>query len=199
MKNTMKPLAVLAFSVAIALPAIALAGSDYSSVNKSISVEANSSAGEVDSVNGSIRIGNRAVVTSIESVNGTVNVDEDAKVERHVEVVNGTINLAEGVEVGGTIASVNGSIRTRNAAIAGDVHTVNGGIALLDGSIVEGNVKVRKPQGWSSNKSKPVKVTIGEDVQVFGDLIFEQPVELHIHASARVGEVIGKDITIMDS
>ena len=64
-------------------------------------------------------------------------------------------------------------------------------------AVIEGNLAVRKPKGWSSSRRKPVKVVIGEDVQVLGDLIFEHAVELKIHDSARVGEVIGDEVKVV--
>ena len=71
---------------------------------------------------------------------------------------------------------------------------------MLKGSEVVGNVVVQKSNGWSSNKRrKPVKVEIGENVQVHGDLIFEHAVELKLHDSATVGEIIGDEVTIIGS
>lgn len=198
MRISVKLLAVMALTVSVVLPLVAWAGGDVSTVNKSITIDSNASAEDVDSVNGSIRISDRAVVRSVESVNGAISIREDAKVERDVSAVNGTINLAEGTEVGGSVETVNGSIRLRDAVVAGDVQTVNGGIKLLNGSQVEGNVVVRKPQGWSNKRRKPVKVEIGEGVQVFGDLIFEHPVELTIHGSASYRELIGDDVEIVE-
>ena len=60
---------------------------------------------------------------------------------------------------------------------------------------MSGNVVVRKSKGWSSNKRrKPVRVEIGRDVVIHGDLIFEHAVELNLHDTARVGEIIGDDV-----
>ena len=94
--------------------------------------------------------------------------------------------------------TVNGGIEVWASKVGGDVETVNGAIELLDGTVVEGNVLVKKPWGWSSEDRKPVKVELGRDVQVKGDLIFEQPVRLKIHESASFGEMIGEDIEVME-
>ncbi len=197
MKLSLKPIAAVALSSLLVLPTLALAGGDISSVNKSIRIESSEAAGEIESVNGSIRIGSNAVVSSINSVNGSIDIGPDAQIEDNVEAVNGTIEMAGGSEAGGNIETVNGTIKLFDANVGGHIHTVNGGIRLMDGTVVGGDVVVRKPQGWSS-KRKPVKVEIGENVQVYGDLIFEHPVELRLHESARVGEVIGEDITILE-
>ena len=62
--------------------------------------------------------------------------------------------------------------------------------------IMEGNI-VPTPNGWSPRRPPPVKVELGAPVRVVGDLIFEHPVELRIHDSATVGDVIGDDVTVI--
>ncbi len=198
MKTSPKPLAVLALSMSVLLPVVSLAGDDVSTVNKSIRIDRDSSAGSVESVNGSIRVGDGAVLESVESVNGAIDIGKDVQVERDVESVNGAVRLDRGSVVGGSVETVNGKIELQDTDVAGDVESVNGGLRLLDATVVDGDVRVRKPQGWSNNRNRPVKVEIGKDVQVHGDLIFEHPVELRLHESARVGEVIGDEVTLME-
>ena len=199
MKLPSKPLVAIAVSAMLALPSVATAGGDITSVNKSIRIDASESVGDVESVNGSIRVGDSAVVTSITSVNGSIDIGEDAQIEDNIEAVNGAVEMARGSEAGGSIETVNGTIKLYEANVGGHVQSYNGGIRLLDGTVIGGDVVVRKPKGYSSSKRKPVKVEIGENVKVLGDLIFEHPVELRLHDSAKVGEVIGEDIKRIDS
>jgi hypothetical protein len=199
MKVSTRYLTVIALAFMFVLPTVAIAGDGVSSVNKSIHLGENSSSGNIDSVNGSIRIGASSVVKSIESVNGSINLETEVRVEKGIEAVNGSITLEPGCEVDGNVETVNGAIRLHNTSVSGDIDTVNGGIRLLEGTEVVGNVFVRKPGGWNNNRRKPVKVEIGENVQVHGDLIFEQAVELKIHDSASVGEIIGDEVTIVGS
>jgi len=191
MKNYFKFLSAVALAVLIALPAVAGASGSYSTVNKSIQLGDNVTTGDVDSVNGSIRIGHNSFVESVESVNGSIKLANDVTVERSVGAVNGAITLQPGCEVGGRIKTVNGGIKMENTRVAGDVETVNGQLRILNGSEVSGNVVVRESKGWSLNKRKPVQVEIGQDVVVHGDLIFESAVELKLHDTAKVGEIIG--------
>ena len=200
MKICLKFLSVMTLAVLIVLPVAGIASDSYSTVNKGISIDDNSTTGDVDSVNGSIRIGSNSFVESVESVNGSIKLGNDVTVERGVEAINGAITLQAGCEVGGNVESINGGIRIENARIAGDVETINGQLRILDGAEVTGNVRVRKPQGWGMNKrSKPVRVEIGRNVVVHGDLIFEHAVELQLHDSARVGEIIGDKVTMVSS
>lgn len=200
MKISFRYLTAITFALMLVLPAVAAAGGSTSTVNKSIRIDDNSTTGNVDSVNGSIRIGANSVVKSVESVNGSINLDNNVSVEKGIEAVNGSVILQPGCEVDGNVETVNGSIRLQNTSVTGDISTVNGSIRLLEGTEVVGNVVVQKPHGWSSNKRrKPVKVEIGENVQVHGDLIFEHPVELKLHDSATVGEIIGDDVTVVDN
>lgn len=200
MKNSFKLLVTVVFAVMIVLPAIAQAGGNHSTVNKSIRIDSDTTAGSVNSVNGSIRIGDNSFVESVDSVNGSIKIGNDVTVEGDVESVNGAINLEAGCAVGDNVETVNGGIRLQNTQVSGDVETVNGQVRILDRSEVSGNVLVRKPGGWNhNNRNRPVRVEIGKDVLIHGDLIFEHPVELKLHETAKVGEIIGDDVEMAGS
>ena len=198
MNNYFKYLTAVALAALFVLPAVAGASGSYSTVNKGIHIDESTTAGDVDSVNGSIRIGSNSFVDSVESVNGSIKLGNDVTVDRGIDAINGTIKLQPGCEVGGNVESVNGGIYLERTTVAGDVETVNGQLRILNGSEVTGNVVVRKSRGWSSERRKPVQVEIGQDVVVHGDLIFEHAVELKLHDSARVGEIIGDKVEVID-
>jgi len=198
MKISFKFLTAAALAVLIVLPTVAMADSSHSTVNKSIRVDDNSTIGDVDSVNGSIRIGANSFVQSVESVNGSIKLGDNVTVDHGVNAVNGSVTLEAGCEVGGDVETTNGSIRLEATRVAGDVKTVNGKTRILQGSEVTGNVVVRQNKGWSINKQhKPVYVEIGQDVMIHGNLIFNQPVELKIHDTAKVGEIIGDEVVLI--
>jgi len=201
MKIKFKFLTAAALAVLMVLPVLATASGDRSTVNKSIRIDDNTTAGDVDSVNGSIRIGANSFVEAVDSVNGSIKLSNNVTVEKDIDAVNGSITLGPGSKVGGNVETVNGGIKMENTAVAGDVETYNGQLRILQGSEVTGNVAVRKSKGWWSfdKKRKPVRVEIGENVVVHGDLIFEVAVELMLHDSARVGEIIGDDVEMVDS
>jgi DUF4097 and DUF4098 domain-containing protein YvlB len=200
MKVYFKYLSAVALAVLLALPAVTIAGDSHSTVNKSINVDEGTTTGSVDSVNGSIRIGANSFVDSVEAVNGSIKLGSDVTVNGNVEAVNGAITLQSGCEVGGKVETVNGGIRLDYTRVTGDVETVNGQIRILEGSEVSGNVIVQEPNGWNhSKRRKPVRVEIGKDVIVKGDLIFEHAVELKLHDTASVGEIIGNEVEIVSS
>ena len=195
MKVYYKIFAAMALAVLMVLPIAGMAGGNHNTVNKSIRIDDNSTTGKIDSVNGSIRIGANSFVKSIDSVNGSIELGKAVTVDGGVDAVNGAIKIQSGSQVGDDVETVNGGIRLENTSVAGDVRTYNGQLRILQGSEVTGNVVVRKSKGWSSNKRrKPVRVEIGEDVIIHGDLIFEHAVELKLHDSARVGEIIGDEV-----
>ncbi len=198
MPRTHTPLVFVALALSAALPAAALAGENFTTVNKTVQIEDGETVGKIRTVNGFVRIGEGSSAESIQSVNGAIDIDENARIEEGVSAINGGIDVERGADVGGNVETVNGGIEVWASKVGGDVETVNGAIELLDGTVVEGNVLVKKPWGWSSEDRKPVKVELGRDVQVKGDLIFEQPVRLKIHESASFGEMIGEDIEVME-
>jgi len=198
MKSYCRFLTIVALTALVALPAAAVASSKYSTVNSSIHIDDGSKAGDVDSVNGSIHIGANSFVQSVESVNGSIKLGNDVTVDEGIDAVNGSINLQAGCEVGGSVATVNGGVSMENTRVGGDVETVNGSLKIMDRSEISGNVVVRRPGGWSFGKrDRPVYVEIGKDVVVRGNLIFEHPVELRLHDSAKVGEIIGDEVTVV--
>ena len=77
MKSYFKLLTAVALAALIALPAVAVASGSYSTVNKSIRIGDNATAGDIDSVNGSIRIGANSFVDSVEAVNGSIKLGND--------------------------------------------------------------------------------------------------------------------------
>ena len=195
-----KFLIAVTFAVLMVSPLVASASGSHSTVNKSIKIDENTTTGDVDSVNGSISIGSNSSVYSVESVNGSIKLESDVTVDKGVDAVNGGVILKAGCEVGGNVETVNGGIRLENAWVSGDVETVNGQLRILNGSEVSGDVVVRKSNGWGKNKRrKPVHVEIGENVVVHGNLIFEHAVELKLHETARVGEIIGDEVNMVGS
>jgi DUF4097 and DUF4098 domain-containing protein YvlB len=200
MKSFLKFLTIAALMVLVAIPSVAMASDKFSTLNSSINVPDSTTTGDVDSLNGSIRIGANSFVKSVESLNGAIRLGNDVTVDEGVEAVNGGITIEAGCEVGGSVETINGRVSLENTRVAGDVETVNGKLEILNGSEVSGNVIVRRPGGWNfSKRNKPVYVEIGKNVVVHGNLIFEQPVELKLHDSAKVGEIIGDEVTMVGS
>lgn len=177
---------------------------DYDTVNGSITVGAKSSVGDLSTVNGSVKIatgsmiGNAETVNgsikfdggvhakSVETVNGSIRLGENCAVAEKAETVNGSITAGYGCEVEGDYKTVNGKLKAIHSEIHGTVQAVNGSVILLDGTRVHDDVIIKKSKGFfnSSTSKKPV-VVLGKDVQIDGDLIFEKPVKLYIHDSAK--------------
>jgi DUF4097 and DUF4098 domain-containing protein YvlB len=159
-------------------------------VNGSVSIGQGSSVRHVETVNGKISLGAGASANSIEGVNGNIEIGADAEVAGDVETVNGRVLVGEDAVVDGLVAAVNGQIRLEGATV-GALENFSGGMVLAEGSRVLGELRVRKPRG--SDADEPVLVEIHADCEVAGPLVFERPVQLRIHESARVGEIRGAE------
>lgn len=197
-------------SVLIALTSTAaLAEDDVSKVNGSITVEAGQRRGDVETVNGSIRIGDNAAVEHAQTVNGSITVGNGAKTGRletvngsiragtkltagdGVETVNGGIFIDRGGRVGGDVETVNGSIGLVATELAGGIETVNGDVTVGIDSHVAGGIKYTKPTGkFLAPKRDPI-VIVGPNARVDGPLVFERPVKLYVHSSAKTGAIRG--------
>ncbi len=186
---------------------------DLGTVNGSIRVGHNSSVDDVETVNGAIRFGENARADSVETVNGRIEAGAGFVASGNLETVNGSIRLGKGASVQGSVETVNGSIKLTQAEVGrnlrvvngsievsgshvgGNLQTTTGSIELTDGTVIDGDVLIKKPRGnwgWSWGKKKGPTVVIGANVEVKGRIIVEnEDTKLFIDPSAKVGGVDG--------
>lgn len=188
-------------------------GRDVSSVNKSVSADPGQSYGKLSTVNGHVRVGRGASASEAKTVNGSIHVEEDARLG-NMTTVNGSLDIAEGVSiereartvnggvkmrrrsrVGGDVGTVNGYVKLEGAEVGGQIVTNNGDIDLRDGTHVRGGIHVKKSQNWGWNKPDPNEVNICATCVVDGELRFDRPVKLRVEKGARIGPVIGDEVT----
>ena len=204
-----RPRTALLLTLALATTP-ALAQQEISKVNGSITADAGQTYGDLDTVNGSIRIGDgvtaedastvnggitvgdKAVVESLETVNGAIRAGKDVNVRKDVETVNGSIFIDRGGVVGGDIETVNGAIGLVSTQVGGSIETVRGDVTVGIGSKVRGGLRVQKSTGFfNTDNKKPPRIVIGPNAEVNGPLVFERPVVLYVHTSAKIGPVTG--------
>lgn len=164
---------------------------DLETVNGSVSIAAGATVEDASTVNGSITVGDKAQAASLETVNGAIRIGKDVQVRKDVETVNGSIFTDRGTTIGGNVDTVNGAIGLVGTQLAGGIETVNGDITVGIGSHVKGGIKVEKPRGWSMKLRRDPRIIIGPNAVVEGPLVFERPVTLYVHTSARIGAVTG--------
>lgn len=188
--------------------------SDASTVNGSVRVEANAKAdkastvngsihlaegaqvGDASTVNGGVKLGEHAQARSISTVNGGVTLAKGATVSGDVQAVNGSFNLAPGSTVDGSLSNVSSKISIDGAHVGTGVSTVAGDIEITGNAVVDGGIKVRKPNSKGSinlfgGDHVPV-ITIGPGATVNGPLTFERKVKLYISDEAHVaGPITG--------
>ena len=204
-----RPRTALLLTLALATTP-ALAQQEISKVNGSITAEAGQAYGDLDTVNGSIRVadgataedastvngsinvGDKARVDSLETVNGSIRVGKDVQIRKDVETVNGSIFIDHGGVIGGDIETVNGAIGLVATQVSGSIHTVCGDITVGVGSHVRGGLRVQKSTGvFNTDSKRPPRIIIGPNAVVEGALVFERPVTLYVHSSARTGAITG--------
>ena len=164
---------------------------DLETVNGSVSIAAGATVEDASTVNGSITVGDKAQAASLETVNGAIRIGKDVQVRKDVETVNGSIFTDRGTTIGGNVDTVNGAIGLVGTQLAGGIETVNGDITVGIGSHVKGGIKVEKPRGWSIKPRRDPRIIIGPNAVDEGPLVFERPVTLYVHTSARIGAVTG--------
>lgn len=168
-----------------------------STVNGDVHVGRSANANEAKTVNGSITLENDARLGNVSTVNGSLNINEGVAIERDAHTVNGDVDMERRSRVGGDLSTVSGDIELEGAEVGGQLRTVNGDIDLTDGARVRGGIHVKKSNrsGWNFGKDEPIKVNICSTCVVDGELRFERPVVLHVESGAKIGKVIGDEVT----
>lgn len=190
---------------------------DIDKINGGIDVQAGQTRGDLATVNGAIRIGDNATAKKAETVNGDIHVGKNARV-RDLSTVNGAIRIEAGTHAG-DVETVNGSIFLDRGSRAESLETVNGSIGLVDaelsedistvagdvtvgiGSHVRGGLKMEKDNGIGllSKISRIPRIVIGPRAVVEGAMLFERPVTLYVHRSARTGPVQGAKAIVFNT
>lgn len=196
-------------------PALAGSGRSITNVNGGVTAAAGESYDSLTTVNGDVHLGRGASAEEAKSVNGEVELEADAKVGRvstvngslrlgegtsithEASTVNGEVRLAKGAHVGGGVATVSGEIEIDGAEVAGEVSTYNGNIDLDGGAKVLGGIHIKKSKdsGWDSGHGRPPEVHVCSTCVVEGELRFDRPVELRVDPGAKIGQVIGDNVT----
>ena len=207
-----------ALFLALALSAGTVLAQDVSKVNGSITAEAGQTYGDLETVNGSIRIhegataddastvngsisvGGKAVTGGLETVNGGIKVDANVTVNGSIETVNGSIFVDRGSNVKEDIETVNGAIGLVATQLGGGIETVRGDITVGVDSRVRGGIKVTKSTGvFNIEPKRDPRVIIGPNAVVQGPLVFERPVKLYVHKTAKTGAVTGATAQSFDT
>jgi DUF4097 and DUF4098 domain-containing protein YvlB len=168
-----------------------------STVNGSVHVASGVTADRAKTVNGEIEVESNAKIGELSTVNGSLDIGDDVAVTRDATTVNGSVEIGKRSRIGGDVKTVNGEIEIDGGEVAGQVITTKGDIELTDGARVRGGIHVKKNNGsnWGWGKDEPSKVHICSTCIVDGDLQFDRPVELRVDSGAKIGKVIGEQVT----
>ncbi len=166
----------------LALAALLFALPAAASVNKSIRIEAGTTADGASSVNGSVTVGSGAIVTGdVSTVNGTVRIEDNAQVE-DAETVNGGLRVGSNVKAR-SLETVNGGIRVGdNSTIDGGIEAVNGKIEVGQGTRVDrgvqnvnGAIELAGAEIGGNLETVNGDVELSDGAIVRGNLIIEKP------------------------
>lgn len=165
-------------------------------INGSIELGDDSSAGSLDSINGSIHLGDRVTVRNIDATNGRIRAGKQLTVRGSIDATNGSVWLGAGSRVEGDLDALNGGIELHSTQIAGAIESVNSSLETGPDSRIVGGIRYRKATGWFNNSgnSRAPRIVIGPRTEVLGAMQFERAVELWVHQSASIAEVVGAEV-----
>lgn len=179
------------------LAILLIAPASGANLNKSIKIEAGTTADGASTVNGSVKVGKGAIVTGdVSTVNGTIRVYENARVE-DVETVNGSLRIADGVHAD-NLSSVNGSIQVGTDVIVnGEVSVVNGKISLESGtkvsrdvSNVNGEINLEGAEVSGDLETVNGDVLLSDQAVLKGNLTIKKPSGWGNNHNRRIPKVI---------
>lgn len=138
------------------------------SVNGHIGTGAEARIASAESKNGSIRLGPSTRVTEfVKTLNGPISLGENVEVGGDVSVHNGEIRIARNARVRGSVSvqtgeliaaeaeiegllSVgSGALKLRGGRLGGDVRDHTADVELMEGVVVEGDLRLGKASGMS--------------------------------------------------
>lgn len=126
--------------------------------------------GDCRSVNGIIEVGSHSKVKDLQTVNGRITLEREVIVRGKIESVNGPVVCDPGVQIYDGVATVNGSIDLENTVVRRDITTYNGDIQLLDRSLIQGDIVVKRSKG-DSHRRRQLRIDIAEESVVEGNII----------------------------
>ena len=194
---TLVVVALVVFVAWAGIPvSLASDGRDLSSVNGEVTASAGETYGSLSTVNGSVHVSRGVTADRAKTVNGEIEVENNVKIGE-LATVNGSVDIGEDVAIERNASTVNGGIEINGGEVGGQIVTAKGDIELTDGARVRGGIHIKKNNGsnWGWGKDEPPKVRICSTCIVDGDLQFDRPVELRVDDGAKIGKVIGEDVT----
>lgn len=153
---------------------------DASSVNGRLTIEDDVVAEDISSVNGSLKIGKNVRADEVSTVNGKLRADENLFVKGDVSSVNGSISLSSDSTVEGNVETVNGRIGLDSVMVQENIETVNGSIYLSGKTVVEGDIIYAENNNNRQYKGRYPELKVDEDVRITGNIILYRPVDLFL-------------------
>ena len=149
--------------------------------------------GPVDTVSGDVRVTGQAIAASVETVSGDITLGMQAKVEGRVKSTSGDISAEHGCSISSDVETVSGRIALHGTTVDGDIHFVCADVTVDEGSHVRGKLHLHRPVNGMHGVPR---VVIGADSRIEGEMVFEVPVSLFVHASAQTGPISGATRTV---
>lgn len=173
---------------------------DLNTVNGGIDIGAGAKTGDATTVNGGIDVADKARTGDLTTVNGGVELGRDVSVDGDITTVNGSIFVDRGGKVEGDVTNVNGGIGLVATEVGGGLQTVTGDITVGVDSHVKGGIRIEKNKGSIRFEPKrDPRIVIGPNAVVEGALVFERPVVLYVHRTAKIGRVTGATAKTFDT
>ncbi|MCK5058552.1 MAG: hypothetical protein KAT34_17995 [Candidatus Aminicenantes bacterium] len=163
-----------------------------STVNGKIKVGGNSEVRALKTVNMGITIGENSYVDGdVSTVNGSILCRAGVKIDGDASTINGGVTCETGVKINGDASTINGKIDLKKTVVKEDIKTHNGNITLTEGSIVYGDIIVKRSTNFT-RRLRRLKIRIADGSVVKGDIINrDKDMDVKVYLS-NGGSVMGR-------
>ena len=163
-----------------------------STVNGKIKVGSNSEVRALRTVNMGITIGENSYADgNVSTVNGSILCRAGVKIDGDASTINGAVTCETGGKINGDTTTINGKIDLKKTVVKEDIQTHNGNITLTEGTIVYGDIIIKRSTRLTRRHRK-LKIRIADGSVVKGDIINrDRDLEVKVYLETG-GSVIGR-------
>ncbi len=172
--------------------------STITTVSGDVEIGAKARVENIKVVSGDISIAKGARVETLVTVSGDVHLYGENDVKGSLETVSGDINCESGSSIDEGLTTVSGDIELDDTFLKGDMVTVSGDISLFNGTVINGDIIIKRKLSTSQFNMGKLKVIIDLNSIVKGSVRVTEPntnVIVYLSNGGKVeGEVINAEV-----
>lgn len=167
-------------------------------VSGDVEIGAKAQVENIRVVSGDISVAKGARTASLVTVSGDVHLYGENEVNGSLETVSGDVNCESGSSIDEWLKTVSGDIELDDTFLKGDMTTVSGDISLFNGTVINGDIIIKRKSSPLHSSMGKLKVIIDLNSIVKGSVRVTEPntnVIVYLSNGGKVeGDVINAEV-----